>query len=270
MITDYIHGTVAQDLAEAKNYDLQANTAFWKRMAEIQIELASCTFDRIGSLYKTLDDYSIGPELITGKGPWTTADLYWNDLAKSYHNSAEKEGSLQLKNSPSFQLPSKFIELIKSYGKPGQKKKFRLVNRDFSPHNILVNDNFEIVGILDFASVMAAPFEMVAQFPTFSLLHRPILFYEEIEKEARTLERIKATQPMLDRYVGYMREAAEASENKGDMLEIVQWMMEDGARIVDGLERYRQHWLFVNEAWWKAYEKLAEKKQMEAEDKKNQ
>ncbi|CAK1356491.1 unnamed protein product [Cercospora beticola] len=269
MFMDYIHGTVAQDLAEVKDYDLQTNTAFWKRMAEIQIELASCTFDRIGSLYNIDDNFTIGPELITGKGPWNTAEQYWSDLVKSYHTTAEQQGSLQLKNSPSFQLPSKFLKLIKSYGKLDQKK-FCLVNRDFRTHNVLVNDNFEIVGVIDFKSVMAAPIEMVAQFPSFSGLDRPMPFYQEIKKGARTLDWIKATQPYLDKYVDNLRKAAEASSNKEDMLEIVQWMMEDGASILEGLQKYRQHWLFVNEAWWKAYEKLAEKKEMEAEDKKNQ
>jgi aminoglycoside/choline kinase family phosphotransferase len=66
-------------------------------------------------------------------------------------------------------LPSILGHLMRTH----QEEKsgpFRLTNRDFGAHNILVNDNFDIVGVIDFDGVMAAPLEAVAQYPILSFL----------------------------------------------------------------------------------------------------
>ncbi|KAJ4304254.1 hypothetical protein N0V88_001867 [Collariella sp. IMI 366227] len=47
---------------------------------------------------------------------------------------------------------------------------FRLTNRDFEAHNTLVNSDFNIVGVIDFDGVIAAPLEVVAQYPVLSCL----------------------------------------------------------------------------------------------------
>ncbi|GIZ49901.1 hypothetical protein CKM354_001291800 [Cercospora kikuchii] len=269
MILSYIHGTSAEELADAKSYDLHSNTDFWKQMAAIQMELASCTFDQIGSIYKIDGHFSIGPEVVSGQGPWDTADAFWHDLTKHYQDIAHQYCDENIKDSPSFELPKKFTDLIKSYGKPDHRR-FHLVNRDFGIHNVLVNDDFEIVGVIDFDGVIAAPIEMVAQFPCVSGIDRPMPFYEEIEKREPAIQRIKRERPRLDRYVGYLREAAQASRTKEDLEAIVDWMTKDGASVVGGLQSYHQHQLFVNEAWWKAYEKLAEKQQTKVEGQEKQ
>jgi hypothetical protein len=81
---DYIDRTVATELRVAKNCDvslfgtLDQDRKFREQMASIQVELSSFKFDQIGSLYqdeRTLE-FFIGPEIKTGKGPWTTSIDY--------------------------------------------------------------------------------------------------------------------------------------------------------------------------------------------------
>ena len=86
---DYIHGTVAAELREAKSCDIgmfgtpDQDRKFRQQMADIQVTLSSSTFDQIGSLYWDEDksDFSIGPEIETGKGPWKSSMDYYSDLA---------------------------------------------------------------------------------------------------------------------------------------------------------------------------------------------
>jgi hypothetical protein len=86
---DYVHGTVATELREAKKCDAglfgtrDQDRKFRQQMAGIQVALSSFTFDQIGSLYRDeqTSDFFIGPEIETGKGPWTSPMDYYADLA---------------------------------------------------------------------------------------------------------------------------------------------------------------------------------------------
>ena len=78
MLMRYINGTTAMDLHERKERapfvfgTEEQNARLRRQMARIQVELARCRFDSIGSLqYDERDDaFFIGPELATGLGPW--------------------------------------------------------------------------------------------------------------------------------------------------------------------------------------------------------
>ena len=48
-----------------------------------------------------------------------------------------------------------------------------LTNQDFGFHNILVDDNFTIIVVIDFNGAMAALKEVVGQFPALSALDPP-------------------------------------------------------------------------------------------------
>jgi hypothetical protein len=175
ILMEYIHGSVASELRQAKCCAPQLfgtpeqDCKFREQMAEIQATLASFTFPKIGSLYysQDRDDFYIGPELQTGKEPWASSTDYYDALVNHLLKSASSKDDLR--QSPSYMLICILNHLMRIYGKENTGP-FRLTNRDFGAHSILVNDDFEIVGVIDLDGVMAAPLEVVAQYPTLSFL----------------------------------------------------------------------------------------------------
>lgn len=75
---------------------------------------------------------------------------------------------------------------------------FRLANRDFGAHNLLVNEEFDIVGVIDFEGVMAAPIEVVAQYPTLTELDRGPPGHVPTVQAA--FDRVKRVAPQLKEY----------------------------------------------------------------------
>lgn len=61
-----------------------------------------------------------------------------------------------------------------------------------------MNEDFEIIGVIDFDGVMAAPTEVVAQYPLLSGLDRGPPGC--VETKPLAIERIKRTGPKLKEY----------------------------------------------------------------------
>ena len=151
-------------------------------MARIQVELSSFKFDQIGSLYQDEEtgNFFIGPELDTGKGPWTSAMDYYTDIADHMLQVCIADAEPEIQESSSFTLPVVCKHLISLFGhNTVEKGSFRFTNRDFGAHNLLVNDNIDIIGVIDFDGVMTAPAEMVAQYPQLTGLDRQPPGYAE-------------------------------------------------------------------------------------------
>ncbi|KAK3381135.1 hypothetical protein B0H63DRAFT_501844 [Podospora didyma] len=125
IMMEYIHGTVASDL-----YNWQP----------------------------VLQSFFIGPELQTGKGPWASSDEYYDDLVEHLLKSIRSIDDI--KEGQSFMVPSILSHLMRIHGEE-KAGPFRLTNRDFGAHNILLNDDFDIIGVIDFDGVMAAPLEVL-------------------------------------------------------------------------------------------------------------
>jgi len=79
---------------------------------------------------------------------------------------------MELNTRCSFALPLPFKELVHRYCS-GDTGPFSLTNRDFGFHNVLVDYNFSIIGVIDFDGIMAAPKEVVGQFPALCALGPP-------------------------------------------------------------------------------------------------
>jgi len=108
-----------------------------------------------------------------GKGPWTSAMDYYDDLANHVLRVCVADAVPEVQESSSFAVPMLFKHLISLYGYSiGRNIPFGLTNRDFGAHNFLVNDEIEIIGVIDFDGVMAAPIELVAQYPRLTELDR--------------------------------------------------------------------------------------------------
>ena len=261
---DYINGTVAKELQEAKNCDAglfgtpDQDRKFRQQMAGIQVALSSFTYDQIGSLYQDekTSDFFIGPEVETGKGPWTSSMDYYTGLANHALQVCVADAAPEVQTGCSFAIPILFKYLISLYGHNSSRgDPFRLTNRDFGAHNLLVNNNFEIVGVIDLDGVMAAPIEVVAQYPRLTGLKREPPGH--VETRPLAIDRIRRTEPKLKEYKDLVEtaEAGIGSGKKGEAT-VANMMLSDAASVFQGLLHYMSHQKFVNDSWMGAYLKL--------------
>jgi hypothetical protein len=264
ILMDYIHGTVATELREAKKYTAglfgtpDQDREFRKQMAVIQVTLSSFKFDKIGSLYldERTPEFFIGPDIETGKGPWRSSMNYYADIADHALRECVRYAPPDVKSSCSFANPILFKHLISLCShRSSIDGPFGLVNRDFGAHNLLVDDNFEIVGVIDLDGVMAAPMEVVAQYPVLTGLDRDPPGH--VETRPAAIDRIERTEPKLKEYKD-MVEAAEAEmgiSNEGNTT-IANLMLSDAASIFQGLLRYQGYQKSTNDKWMEAYVRI--------------
>ncbi len=205
MFLEYIHGTTAeehrwkQDSALAAYGTPAQDKKFRQQMAKIHAEVLSFKFPLIGSLYysRETSSFHIGPEMNTGRGPWATSTEYYRDLTDWLLQKAATKGHKTTKEGPSFALPVLLNHLMSVHGEE-RAGPFRLINRDFGAHNILVDDDFNIVGIVDFDGVGTGPIEAAAQYPVLSSMdpEPPGV----VNDNAAFLARIERTRPKMEHY----------------------------------------------------------------------
>lgn len=269
----YIHGTVARKLRTTEQGraglfgTVSQDRRFRQQMANIQVQLALHTFDRIGSIYQDGDSFTIGPEVETGLGPFDNSAQYWKALVRHLLKEAEAEAGPEVCESPSFKVPYMFADLMQLCGGYVASGPFSLVNRDFGAHNLLVNDEYEIVGLIDVDGVLAAPKEMVARFPDLTGLQRETPGHVETENPW-AMERIRKTAPQLDEYqnmVDYAVTQALAEESNWRKVwhirDMASLMTSDTGSVLQGLTSFAFHQKFVNDRWMDGYEYLRRKKQ---------
>jgi hypothetical protein len=262
----YIHGTVAKDLQLAHECEEgvfgspEQDSRFWRQMAEYHVQLASLTFDKIGSIHQKGNHFFIGPEIETGDGPWDTAQDYYSALVRHKIEVAESDAAPEVRESDSFSFPRKFMDLMQA-SNAQDAGPFGLANRDFGAHNVLVDNEFNIVGFIDFDGVMAAPSAIVAQLPVFMDISRPIPGHVETQELA--LARMEKTAHLLPKYVGFIREATGrqgGSASSRNTSNLADEITSDAANIVQGLNAFGQLSGPVNDRWSKAYELLLQEK----------
>jgi hypothetical protein len=89
-----------------------------------------------------------------------------------------------------------------------RKESFSLVNRDFGAHNLLVNEKFQIVRVIDVDGVMTAPIEVIARYPVLTGVSREPPGC--VETRLAAIEHIERTKPKLKEY----KEMLAAAERK--------------------------------------------------------
>lgn len=244
---DYLDGIPATEMKRKvdrkSNYygTPEQDRHFRKQMAAIQAELSTHVFDKIGNLfYDDKTGFYIGPDLDTGVGPWSSSLKYYQDTVDWIYwlnlETIPREEYLKWRRT-SCLLPLAFGKLLPIYSTETTGP-FRLTNRDFGDHNVLVNENFDIVCVIDFDGLMAAPIEMVAQFPQGLDWPVPKSFVEKNPME-RQREDMKA--PQLKEYVEFLKEEENALRQRSPSMlpaEISSHMFSRGASIAQGLNRF--------------------------------
>ncbi|KAF5556993.1 kinase-like domain-containing protein [Fusarium napiforme] len=245
ILMDYIHGTVATELRDANEYEAglfgtpDQDRAFRKQMAEIQATLFSFKF-------KTETD----------KGPWSSSLEYYENLSNHALQVCVQHGSPDVNTASSFANPILFKHLMSLYRQQkSSEESFSLVNRDFGAHNLFVNEKFQIVGVIDFDGVMAAPIEVVAQYPVLTGLNREPPGC--VETRPAAIERIERTKPKFKEYKEMLAAAERKLGNDDEgATPIADLLLSDAASVFQGLVRYQGHQVFVNDQWMEAYLKL--------------
>lgn len=249
---DYIHGNVADELRKQRRSDpclfgtVEQDRKFKERMAHIQATLASFRFPKIGAIYfdEKLDNFYIGPELQTGKGPWTTSAEYYDDLACHLMRASSGEHP---RDTQSFMLPSILNFLLRISGEE-KNGPFRLTNRDFGAHNILVNEAFDIVGVIDFDGVMAAPLEAVAQYPVNSFLRAEPPGV--VDPRPAVAERVAAFLPKLQAYKEMLAKCEVTDVS--DSISVSSRLASASASAYQGMVDYEMHSESMNDRWMKS------------------
>lgn len=245
---DYIHGNVASELRVQRDCDVglfgtpEQDRKFREQMARIQATVSSFQFSKIGSIYynEDIDDFYIGPELQTGRGPWASSSEYYDDLALRLLKSTSEDS---LRQRPSFMVPSVLSFLLRVWGEE-KNGPFRLANRDFGAHNILVDDYFDVVGVIDFDGVMAAPLEVVAQYPGDCSLD--IQAPGVVETLPLALKRIAENVPRLQAYKEML---GKCEGGAGGNVKVADRLGCRAACAYYGMEAYQCQQDFLNDEW---------------------
>ncbi|ATY65232.1 kinase-like domain [Cordyceps militaris] len=255
ILMDYIHGSVASELrvqhgsARGLFGTPEQDRRFREQVARIQATVASFQFPQIGGIYYNEDanDFYIGPELQTGRGPWASSSQYYDDLAHHLLKSISKDS---LRQSPSFMVPSILNFLLRLCGEQ-KDGPFRLANRDFGAHNILVNDDFDVVGVIDFDGVMAAPLEAVTQYPFQCFLD--VEPHGVVETRPAVVERVALTLPRLQTYKDML---AKYEASAGGNFKVADRLGGIPASAYRGMTAYQSHQDFVNDRWMRSCLKM--------------
>ena len=262
---NYIHDTVASEMRLAKYCALglygtpEQDSRFRREIATVQATLTFFTFDRIGSLnqHSVTAEFFIGPDIETNKGPWSQSSDYFADVADHSLQVCVNIAALEVLTSASFALPVIFNHLMKLSGSDrisgdSPAALFCLINRDFDPHNLPVDEDFHIIDLDD---IMTASYEVAAQFPVLTGLDPEPL--DHVETKPMILERIMRTEPLIRKYNNMIKEIEDLMNSTGR--KIWNIMLSDAARVVQGLSQYKAHQKHVNDNWMGAYVRLIAK-----------
>ena len=131
-------------------------------MADIQAKLSRVRMGKIGSIFKSPGGY--GPDVETNQGPFKNPKEYYNAVA----SQRDERCSLQRHREEGLDagdLPILFHTYINTISDDYGEEDFGLANRDLSPHNLIVDDEFKVLGMIDLDFVIFAPLHVVANLP---------------------------------------------------------------------------------------------------------
>lgn len=269
---DFIDGTIATEWRDLQYCNIglygtpDQDRNFRKQMANIQAELASHRFGMIGTLYKDekTSEYGILRDKETGKGPWLDSHDYFKRLAYHAVKECEANGRPQLEHAKPYGLPDLFKDVMLKLTPYGRTGPFSLTIRDFGAHNILVNENFKIVGVTNFNYVIASSMEVVAQYPQFMGLDLDPP-REDLRMNPLTIERIKKANPKLEEYRSLVEEAEYKFESRSPQFSpfssealIAYMMLSDGTHLYKGLRAYMKWEEPTSKMWLDYYMKLGQ------------
>ena len=148
----------------------EQDSHFLQQMASIQSELANVKLHAIGSVFSKADGFEVRADVETAKGPFSQPKDYYLAVALQRHKRfADVARSSEISSTD---LPALLALMIHAGYGPDDgtddvaEKEYGLANRDLVPRNLLIDDNFNIVGMIDLDFVVAAPKHVTATLPS--------------------------------------------------------------------------------------------------------
>ncbi|KAF1948850.1 hypothetical protein CC80DRAFT_540719 [Byssothecium circinans] len=161
-----IEGNMIFDLGGLDVLTDEQNAKLRDSIASIQCRLADASLSKLGSLVlKPNGDTDISPlpASFGFEGPFhSMADYFfsWADHNTSFKNSHQlREPSLR-QAADSF--PRRLRSTVEKVIPAGHSSNYPIVHPDFQMHNLLLNDEYEIVGVIDWEHAHSAPIEAFA------------------------------------------------------------------------------------------------------------
>ena len=251
MLMEYINGNTALELKMRKECaplvlgteEQDANLR--QQMAHIQVTLAQYRFDSIGSLRfdEEYNEFFIGPDVVTGLGPWKSSFAYYKDIAEHALKSSASNGEITSRHS--FAVPLVFKDLVARFCSDDTGP-FSLTNRALGFHNVLVDENFAFLGLIDLGGIMAAPEEVVGQFPVWSCLDPPAPGIPPSNRQV--LNQQMKEKLLIESYATSLRVLAGGPERQ-----IFANIMTTPHALVRGMMEFDRHIGVVNDEWMESF-----------------
>jgi Phosphotransferase enzyme family len=148
------------------------------QMAEIKMKLGSIRFPQIGSLRQDeLGNYSIGSLCVGGKwtGPFNSATNYYSYFALSaWEDCATKDYESEASRQNDHFVPWLARSLAPFISHAGlDRGPFPLSHVDLGRHNLLIDDNAVVIGVVDWSNACTLPWESFCNFPVLMGVNWP-------------------------------------------------------------------------------------------------
>ncbi|CZT13631.1 uncharacterized protein RCO7_10853 [Rhynchosporium graminicola] len=225
MVMDCLEGNVGMDL------DMKIPTEykedFFKNLAKVHVQLSGVQLPRIGTFLSINEDgtYLQGPIPGLG-GPFDTACQFFEAWATNIEFGSPEDkiraasGQYADELLPSISSFKEAIHRLAGRLSIRNHGPFPLCHGDFGHNNIIVDDQYHILGVIDWETAYAGPWEIFADFPlTLSAVPRAMdapWNYDEdgTPKNASTLRQFADRRD----YVAFVRQAEEDSGGNGHTL----------------------------------------------------
>lgn len=166
---------------------------YFAALAELQVEMASLRFPRIGSIQRINGSYEVGPIPGLG-GPFDSAADYFEAWAKKAKFPYDEDVIRQRtpKNlaegvlSSIQDFPSQLGQLTRHL--PLQSGPFPLIHTDLYGSNIIIDSDFTILSIIDWENAIVSPWELVEFMKDLSMVPPAMdgpLYRETVETRLR-------------------------------------------------------------------------------------
>ncbi|KAL5330797.1 hypothetical protein ACEPPN_000320 [Leptodophora sp. 'Broadleaf-Isolate-01'] len=178
MLMELLPGNVAIDAdggyeAHRGQIPLQRREGFYDSAAQVQVQMTSVRFPKIGTIIRSKDgSYDVGAFPDIG-GPFETATAFFEAWAA--HTSFPKSATeirRSMKNGPVNEVLMSIVEFplkvkaVASRISSHDSGPFPVWHRDFLHSNIIVDDRYRILGVIDWEGACTVPWELV-EFPLF-------------------------------------------------------------------------------------------------------
>ncbi|THV79193.1 hypothetical protein D6D17_06264 [Aureobasidium pullulans] len=153
---------------------LQYEHDFFCEIARIHVRLSCIRLPRIGKIIGINEDGTYQQGAIPGiGGPFDTAAEYYTAWSKNVSFGLGEERLRQASGEYAEEVVAStalfkrsIADLADKISTPiNNRGPFPLIHGDFGHHNILVDDDYRVKGVIDFEYAFAGPWEIAASFP---------------------------------------------------------------------------------------------------------